>query len=307
MTEKQIIHWLLEGDVAIQYQVHRDLLGEDRSDIQLRIEEEGWGRQFLSARNPNGHWGERFYQPKWISTHYTLLDLRCLNPGRDNSVIRQTIALTLKNDKSNDGGIRLGPSTSDYSDVCVNGMFLNYASYFKTEEKSLHSVVDSLLKEIMPDGGFNCRTTRCGAKHSSLHSTISVLEGLTEFLKAGFGYRRTEIQKAIESAEEFLLIHRLYLSDRTGKIISDAFLKLHYPCRWKYDILRALDYFQYSGRAYDFRMNPALEILERKQNKAGTWNLSSAHPGQTHFLMEQSGKPSRWNTLRALRVLKNLK
>lgn len=307
MTEEQIIHWLLEGDVAIQYQVHRDLLGEDRSDLQLRIEEEGWGRQFLSARNPNGHWGERFYQPKWISTHYTLLDLRNIELESTNGNVQDTIRLTLECCKADDGGIRLGPSTSDYSDVCVNGMFLNYASYFKTEEKSLHSVVDSLLKEIMPDGGFNCRTTRCGAKHSSLHSTISVLEGLTEFLKAGFGYRRTEIQKAIKSAEEFLLIHRLYLSDRTGKIISDAFLKLHYPCRWKYDILRALDYFQYSGRAYDFRMNPALEILELKQNKAGTWNLSSAHPGQTHFLMEQSGKPSRWNSLRALRVLKNLK
>ncbi|NNK17691.1 MAG: hypothetical protein HKP49_00915, partial [Maribacter sp.] len=244
MDEEQILEWLLKGDVSIQYQVYRDLLGTNRKDLQERIAYEGWGKQFLSKRKPNGNWGDRFYQPKWISTHYTLLDLRNLNLSPTHKLVKESIAQVLKTSKAEDGGIQLGPSTSHHSDVCVNGMFLNYASYFNTPEKELQSIVDSLLNEIMPDGGFNCRTTRSGASHSSLHSTISVLEGLWEFQKAGFTYKKDDISTAIKSAEEFMLIHRLFLSDRTGKIIRKDFLKLAHPSRWKYDILRALDYFQ---------------------------------------------------------------
>lgn len=305
MDERKIIEWLLKGDVSIQYQVYRDLLGTDRKDLQDRILNEGWGKQFLSERNPNGHWGNRFYQPKWISTHYTLLDLRNLYPNPNNPLIKESIEQVLNTSKAEDGGIQLGPSTSKHSDVCVNGMFLNYASYFKTPEHELHSIVDSLLDEIMSDGGFNCRTTRSGARHSSLHSTISVIEGLLEFQNTGSIYRKDDILGAIKSAEEFILIHKFFLSDRTGKIINKDFLKLTYPSRWKYDILRALNYFQKAARKWDDRMNDAITEILKKQNKDGTWNIQAAHSGKVHFIMEQAGKPSRWNTLRAMRVLKH--
>jgi hypothetical protein len=307
MEEQRIIKWLLEGDISIQYQVYRDLLGNDRNDLQDRIATEGWGKQFFSKRNPSGYWGDRFYQPKWISTHYTLLDLRNLNLSPDNSIVKDTIDLILNSDKAIDGGIRLGPSTSHHSDVCVNSMFLNYASYFRTEEKKLCSVAGSILNEIMPDGGFNCVTTRGGARHSSLHSTISVLEGLNEFKKSGHTYRINDIQSAIASAEEFILLHRLFLSDRTGEVINKNFLKITYPCRWKYDILRALDYFQYARSQWDNRMEDAIHVLLKKRNNDGTWNIQGAHPGQVHFIMEKAGNPSRWNTLRAMRVLKHFK
>ena len=305
MEKQQIIEWLLKGDVSIQYQVYRDLLGTDRKELQERIEYEGWGKQFLSKRKSNGNWGDRFYQPKWISTHYTLLDLRNLNLNPNHEMVKESIEQVLRTSKAEDGGIQLGPSTSQYSDICVNGMFLNYASYFNTPERKLQSIVDNLLNEIMPDGGFNCRTTRSGAKHSSLHSTISVLEGLVEFQMAGCAYRKKDITKAIKSAEEFILLHRLFLSDRTGKIISKEFLKLSYPGRWKYDILRALDYFQFAGRKWDERMNEAVEVILKKRNKDGTWNMQAAHFGRLHFVMEKASKPSRWNTLRTLRVLKH--
>jgi hypothetical protein len=247
MTKEQILQWLLEGDVSIQYQVQRDLLGNDNKDLQERIAYEGWGKQFMSKQNSDGHWGLRFYQPKWISTHYTLLDLRHLNISPHISKVQETIKTLLTTSKSADGGIQLGPSTDVYGDVCVNGMVLNYASYFQTEEQELESLVDSILSELMPDGGFNCRTTRSGATHSSLHTTLSVLEGLLEFQKAGYTYRLKEIQSAQKSAEEFVLVHQLFLSDRTGKIIRKDFLKLAYPSRWKYDILRALELVRTHG------------------------------------------------------------
>lgn len=305
INDKEIIKWLLKGDVSIQYQVYRDLLGIERKDLQDKIATEGWGKQFLSKRKPTGHWGMRFYQPKWISSHYTLLDLRNLNLNRDNPIVRETIDMTLDSSIADDGGIQLGPSTSAHSDVCVNGMFLNYASYFKAEEQKLYSIVDSILDEIMPDGGFNCRTTRSGARHSSLHTTLSVLEGFLEFQKAGCTYRKNDLRKARKSSEEFILIHQLFISDRTGKIIRKEFLNIPYPCRWKYDILRALDYFHYADTKYDKRMDAAIDVILKKRKADGLWNLQAAHPGQVHFTMEKAGKPSRWNTLRALRVLKH--
>jgi len=307
MINQQIISWLLDGDVSIQYQVYRDLLGSDKKKLQTRIAKEGWGAKILSKRNPDGQWGERFYQPKWISTHYTLLDLRNLYLPSNNKFVQETIELVLQNNIADDGGIQLGPSTSQHSDVCVNGMFLNYASYFKTPEKKLHSIIDSILNEIMPDGGFNCRTTRSGAKHSSLHSTISVLEGFAEFQKAGHIYKKKEILSAQKNSIEFILLHQLFLSDRTGKIINKDFLKLSYPCRWKYDILRALDYFQHSGIKWDDRMKAAIDVLKTKQNNEGSWNIAASHPGQVHVNMEKAGKPSRWNTMRVLRVMKHFK
>lgn len=305
MNDQQIMDWLLEGDVSVQYQVWRDLLGSDKKQLQNRIATEGWGAEILSKRNSDGHWGDRFYQPKWISTHYTLLDLRNLNLPSNNEMVRETLDLVLQNNLADDGGIQLGPSTLQHSDVCVNGMFLNYASYFETPEKKLYSIIDSILKEMMPDGGFNCRTTRSGAQHSSLHTTISVLEGFQEFQKAGYLYRKAEILSAQKSAVEFILQHQLFLSDRTGRMIHKDFLKLSYPCRWKYDILRAMDFFQYAGIEWDNRMKAATDVLKTKRNNGGTWNLQSAHAGQVHLDMEKAGKPSRWNTLRVLRVMKH--
>lgn len=304
MNSKNRILWLLEGDVSIQYQVHRDLLNTERSDLKTQIANEGWGARLLSKRNQNGHWGLKFYQPKWTSTHYTLLDLRNLCIAPDNPSIRESISIILQNEKAKDGGI-LPIGTNQVSDQCINGMFLNYASYFKTNEKDLKSVVDCLLNQIMPDGGFNCRLNRSGATHSSLHTTLSVLEGLKEYERNGYTHRLHKVQKAIRSSQEFILLHRLYKSDRTGKIISKDFLRFSYPRRWRYDILSALDYFQYAGVPYDNRMQPAIEILLQKRNKDGTWNVRAKHPGQTHFDMEKVGKPSRWNTLRAMRVLKH--
>lgn len=280
-------------------------MGKDRKDLQDRIANEGWGKRFLSNRKSNGHWGMRFYQPKWISTHYTLLDLRNLNLNPNNVPVKDTIEMVLGSSIAKDGGIQLGPSTYEHSDVCVNAMFLNYASYFKTDMQKLCSIVDSILAEIMPDGGFNCMTIRSGATHSSLHTTLSVLEGIIGFLKTGYSYRKTDLQKTRESAEEFILHHQLFLSDKTGKVIKKQFLKTTYPCRWKYDILRALDYFQYSGRKWDNRMQAAINEILKKRKADGRWNVPAAHPGQVHFEMEKAGKRSRWNTLRALRVLKH--
>ena len=164
--------------------------------------------------------------------------------------------MLLEQEKGKDGGIN--PSgTIKNSDVCLNGMFLNYASYFEMDENKLQSIVDFILLQRMDDGGFNCRLNRSGAKHSSLHSTLSVLEGILEYSLNGYSYRLPELKEVEGTSREFILKHRLYISDRTNEIINKNFLKLSYPSRWKYDILRALDYFRLSEIPFDGRMKPA--------------------------------------------------
>lgn len=302
MTNSELINWMLRGDVSIQFQTYRDLLNQSRPELQQRIQSEGWGRKFLEQRKPNGHWGSSFYQPKWISTHYTLLDLKNLNIIPDVQEIKETLILVFTEEKGSDGGINPGKTISQ-SDVCVNGMVLNYASYFGIDEKYLNSVIDFLLGEKMPDGGFNCRSNRSGARHSSLHTTLSVLEGILEYKRNGYQYRLDDLLKAEAGSREFILQHKLYKSDKTGKIIDQKFIRLSYPSRWRYDILRALDYFRYAEVKYDSRMQDALNLINSKRKKDQTWPLQANHPGAVHFDMEKPGTASRWNTLRALRVL----
>ncbi|MBW6465486.1 MAG: hypothetical protein K0B06_03165 [Brevefilum sp.] len=300
---KTIIDWLLQGDVSLQYLTHKYLLNTEENhlnNLQARIATEGWGKRFLDARNASGHWGRGFYQPKWISSHYTLLDLRFLEI-EPVEPISETIALILAQSTAPNGSINESRSIPS-GDVCVNGMFLNYAAFFGTPEDQLKSVVDYLLDNIMPDGGFNCEGKTKGAHHSSMHTTMSALEGIWEFIKAGYSYRVDELHQARLTAEEFLLMHQLYKSDKTGEVINNKWTMLSFPSRWFYDILRALVYLADADRSYDPRMKAALELLMSKRRKDGAWPIQAKHPGLVHFDMEQTGAPRRFNTLRALRV-----
>jgi hypothetical protein len=301
--DRGTLEWLAAGDVSIQYQVKRDLLGVDEKRLRARIATEGWGARLLRCRHPDGSWGRGFYQPKWTSSHYTLLDLKTLAIAPHNPLARESVHKIALEEKKADGGI--GPGISlPVSDVCVNGMYLNYASYFREPQSELRSIVDFLLDQHMKDGGFNCMSNRSGAHHSSLHSSLSVLEGIHEYSANGYRYRRSELEHAAAASREFILQHRLFKSDHTGAVIRQDFLRFAFPPRYKYNVLKALDYFRAAGRPWDERMQDALAILLSKRGPEGRWPLPPPHPGQVHFTMEKPGQPSRWNTLLALRVLK---
>lgn len=302
MNNEEIINWLLSGDISLQYQTHRDLLKNERKDLKEKIGLEGWGAEYLAQRKEDGHWGLGFYQPKWTSSHYTLLELKNLSIPASHFAIQESVTTIANMEKGIDGGIN--PSgTINSSDVCINGMFLNYAAYFQTAETFLESVVDFILSQQLSDGGFNCMLNRSGATHSSLHSSLSVLEGISEYIIGGYKYRLNELIEAKKACQEFILLHQLYISDRTGEIIKKDFLRFSYPCRWRYDIFRALDYFRHANLKWDSRMQPALDVLLSKRNKDLCWKLQTKHPGKVFFDMEKPGHASRWNTLRALRIL----
>lgn len=306
--DSEILNWLLTGDAVIQYQTHRDLLHSDKKTIKLlqsAIEKTGWGEHYLMLQREDGHWGESYYNPKWTNTHYTLLELKNIGLPRNNKAVKTVLGKMFFEAVDNDGGINYS-SHQKHSDVCITGMVLNFASYFKVRNNLLLDLVDYLLKLQYKDGGWNCNHYK-GDKHSSFHTTLSVLEGLLEFRLAKHDYRNEEILKAEKKAISFLLKHKLYQSHRTGEIVDKKMLMLSYPSRWKYDILRALDYLQKADVKYDKRMQPALDILISKKRKDGKWPVQHKHSGQIHFEMEKTGEASRMNTLRALRVLNHFK
>jgi len=304
MNTEEIINWLLEGDSAIRYQTKRDLLGINDPLLQNEIEKQGWGKNLLDLQNQNAYWGQYFYQPKWISTHYTLLELKEMAIRRNIDNLQKIVNIIFNNHKSFDGGINASRANRK-SDVCVCGMTMNYSCYFGVDEEKTKSVTDFILSQKMPDGGFNCNLNSIGAVHCSMHTTLSVLEGFEEYLSSGYTYRKNDILEAKSHAEEFLLMHSLYLSDKSGKIIRPDFLKFRYPARWFYNILRALDYFRQTNSKYDNRLESALNIISKKRTKEGLWKQCSPHTGLVHFEMEKAGKAGRWVTLKALRVLRH--
>jgi hypothetical protein len=301
----EITEWLLAGDQSIVYQTKRDLLevpGAELRSAQRRIALEGWGRSFLDKQHPDGHWGRGPYQPKWICTHYTLLDLKNLGIDPNNERCRKAMGLLLSVKVGKEGGINYA-RTVEYSDICINGMILNMAAYFVPETEELLGLIDYIIAHQFEDDGWNYGYY-LGEITGCFHTTIGILEGLVQYKRSGLKYRRSEVEKAIRGGFGFLLRHRLFKTEKTGAMIDPKMLKLSYPCRWKYDVLRALELLADEKVQYDDRMADGIELLVKKRQSDGRWVLQQKHPGQTHFEMEEVGKPSRWNTLRGLKVLK---
>jgi hypothetical protein len=299
-----VLAWLLEGDVAIQYQTRRDLLDDDRLELQARIGEEGYAAELIAARGPDGHWGSGFYQPKWTSSHYTLLELRNLGLAPEHPVAREVVARILAEQAAEDGFLAPDPH-GRASDACINGMAVHYSAWFAADPQLLDPVVDWLLGQQLPDGGFNCRTTRSRATttHSSHHTTVSVLEGLTTYRASGFEHRRADVDAAIHGCVEYLLEHRLFRSHRTGKVIHPSFVQLHQPPRWHFDVLRGLEAVIAAGAGADPRLDDTLDLVEDRRRPDGRWTADRGWAGETHT-RPRAGSPDMWVTLRALRVLR---
>jgi hypothetical protein len=289
--------------------VLRDVVGATERTVERerqKVTREGWGARLLARQDPGGTWaGGRssdggLYHPKWTSTTYTMLLLRDFGLPTTSRQARKACMLLLDGGLQRDGGINYG--WRGRSETCITGMVLSILSYFECDDDRLDTLADHLLEQQMPDGGWNCRRD-LGATHSSVHTTISVLEGLRLY-----EVRRRRNVRAVQAAQrrgrEFLLVHRLFRSHRTGEIIKPIFTRFAFPPRWHYDILRALDYFQAVGAPRDERLVEAIAIVRQGRREDGRWSLQHSYKGKTYFELERLGAPSRWNTLRALRVLK---
>lgn len=293
--------WLLDSDPAIRWQALRDIEHAPADVVEAerdRVAICGWGADLLARQAGDGLWGGGIYSPKWTSTTYTLLLLRSfgLRPRHPAAVLgcRRLVDAGLYGD----GGINFFGNRS-CSEACVTGFVLSLLCAFDTQPDVADVLVDYLLREQMPDGGWNCLRHE-GATHSSFHTTINVLEGLREYARA---QERTDRVLAAEArGREFFLAHRLYRSHRTGEVVRAEFTRLSFPPRWHHDVMRTLDHFRRADAAFDTRLEDPMALLLGRRDAAGRWLLQNDYAGRVHFRMEQVGQPSRWNTLRGWRI-----
>jgi hypothetical protein len=307
-----VLDWLLESDPALRWQVLRDLVQAPAAVIaaeRARVATEGWGARLLALQGEDGQWAggacfparsvhqsdEHEGQP-WTSTLPTLQLLRDFGIDPCSEPVRRAVALVRDHCRWEHAG---QPFFSGEVEPCINGRTVALGVYF---DQDVDGVLARLLDEQLEDGGWNCEAEN-GSVRSSFATTINVLEGLLAHERATGGSAKSVAAR--RRGEEYLLERKLVRRKSTGEVVNPAWLHCSFPTRWHYDVLRALDYFRSVGDAPDSRMDEAIEGLRSRQQPNGAWLLENTHPGKVHFALEDGdGRPSRWNTLRALRVLR---
>ncbi|MGK2850395.1 MAG: hypothetical protein ACSLFN_05740 [Candidatus Limnocylindrales bacterium] len=294
-----VTDWLLEGDPSIRWQVMRDLLDAPPEEVEAeraRVANEGWGAAFLDAQREDGTWGGGANFPEWTGTKPTLAVLRLLGPVPTDPRVLPAIDLVREHVRWEYDDL---PFFDGEVEPCINGSTVGIGAYFGQD---VQGIVDRLLTEQMADGGWNCEQEN-GSTRGSFDTTINVLEGLLAFEQAHGA--STAITDARRRGEAYLLDRRLLRRLSTGEVIKPMFTKLFFPTRWHYDVLRGLHYLRDAGVEPDERVDEAMELLRGKRDDDGRWPLEYTYPGEVFFEMDDGeGLPSRWNTLRAMRVVR---
>jgi hypothetical protein len=327
MTDRTtVIDWLLDparSDPSIRWQVMRDLLDAPRSEWaaeRAKVETEGWGARLLALEDEDGQWaggahfpadfdwrgpeaqrgpdGRMADQP-WTATSHSLSLLREFGLDPSSERAQRAVELIAANARWEGGQ----PYWEGETEPCINGQVVANGSYFGVD---MTPVVERLVKERLDDGGWNCDTER-GSVRSSFGTTINVLEGLLEYERATGG--TAESREARRSGEEYLLERAVFRRLSTGEAADERFLLFAHPNRWRYDVLRGLDYFRsaaaLTGAAPDPRLGEAIDHVRSRRLEDGTWPLDWSPPGRVWFDVDDGqDEPSRWVTLRAMRVLR---
>jgi len=303
-----VIDWLLEGDPAIRWQVLNDLTEASTDEVaaeRARVEHEGWGVRLLALEGADGLWdggacfpagysGDEPGQP-WTATMHTLQTLQILGLDPAGDAARRAIALVGQNGRWEHAGQRYFDGEVE---PCINGRTIDSGAYFGVD---VSPIVERIVTERMTDGGWNCEAEN-GSVRTSFDTTINVLEGLIEFEQRNGS--SDAVTDARWTGEQYLLERSLFRRKSTGEIVDPGYLEFAFPYYWHYDVLRALDYFRRSGAEPQPNMAEAIEVVRSKRQPDRRWLLDRIFPGRVHFDLEEAGAPSRWNTLRALRVLK---
>lgn len=307
--DSPVIACLLGSDPSIRWQVLRDLMGAPAEEVaaeRAKVATEGWGARLLALQGADGAWAGAAWNHGWNSTMHVLTLLRemGLDPASDEarralSLVRERVRwVGWQLDGSWREDLPGNPFFAGEVEPCINGQVAASGAYFG---QNVERIIDRLLAEQLEDGGWNCEAER-GSTRSSFNTTICVLEALLEYELAGGS--RTEVTEARLRGQEYLLERRLLRRQSTGEIINPDWLRFSFPTWWYYDVLRGLEYLRRAGVAPDKRVAEAVGLVASKRGDDGRWLLENPHPGTMAVdLDELEGKPSRWNTLRALRVL----
>lgn len=308
--QRSVRLWLLDADPAIRWQVLRDLVGAPADEVaaeRARVATSGAGARLLALQGADGRWGGAAWNRGWNSTMHVLMLLRDL--GLDPAGDQARRAVRLVRDRVTWQGS--GPSECDSNsffagevEPCINGQVGAVGAYFGQD---VRGIIDRLLTEQLPDGGWNCEAIN-GSTRSSFNTTICVLEALLAHEQASGA--RLEVTEARLRGQEYLIERRLFRRRSTGEVIArdrkgDAtWTRFAFPTWWHYDVLRGLEYLRCAGVTPDERMTEAIDVVASKCDSNGRWPLEVRYPGEMPVEIDEGeGRPSRWNTLRAVRVL----
>ncbi|PKK98052.1 MAG: hypothetical protein CVV57_08970 [Tenericutes bacterium HGW-Tenericutes-2] len=291
----KIIDYLLSGDEVTIYLTKKYLLNQESNHF-----DHGYIDKYLKLFDEKtNRWGNGVYGPKWISTHYTIQELKYMEISSNHPYYQRGLDTLLTYEWINKGMY----SKTRHQDMCIVGMLVSFLSYGKTKNEKLFEMIDYILSHQFSDGGWNCAwDSGKNPKISSIHTTLSVLEGLSEYVKSGYTYKIEEVRGAIPKGVECLLNRDLFKNMKTGEAIHPSVIDIHYPPRWKYDILRVLEYLASIQYPYDQRMEDAIQLLIQK-SKNGYMPKGSQIPGLIHFQLEKE-RISRFNTIRFLKIIK---
>ncbi len=306
-----VVDWLLDSDPSVRWQAMRDLTGAPAEEVAVeraRVATEGAGARLLALQAADGRWGGAAWNRGWDSTMHVLMLLRDL--GLDPASDRARRAVGVVCDRVTWQGC--GPHECDGNgffegevEPCINGQVGAVGAYFGQD---VRGIVDRLLAEQLLDGGWNCEAAN-GSTRSSFNTTISVLEALLEYERAVGG--SPTVTEARVRGQEYLLERRLFRRRSTGEVIERdrkggaAWTRFAFPTWWHYDVLRGLEYLRSAGVAPDERVAEAIGLVASKRDGDGRWPRETRYPGVMPVETDDGeGRPSRWNTLRALRVLR---
>lgn len=296
-----VIDWLLSGDTSIARLTKKYLLDEIAPYTN-----DGWIQQYLSFYNherkqwavdenpTEGPFGHGIYSPKWISTFYTLRELTILEINPLDPIYQEGMNTLLH--------FFWNHEIYQVKDICVVGMLLSMVIYAHCDRHYIDEMVAYLVDNQVFDGGFNCESRFSSVKSSSIHTTLSVLEGLESLIRSEYSFDKFAIFKIKKEAEEFLLRKKLMRRETNNEIIKSYIVSFHYPTRWKYDVLKALLYFANSDHPFDTRFEEAMNLLKKRMSK-GKLPKGPFHTGLLHFPLD-SENVARMNTLRGMIVLK---
>jgi hypothetical protein len=301
-----VIDWLLDSDPAIRWQVLRDLTDEPPEVVaaeRAKVATEGWGARLLALQAPDGLWAGKAWSHDWTDTFHVLELLRRFGLDPESDQARRAVGLVRERVIWRDPDFETPWAENRFFDgevePCINGNVVSTGAYFGVDVTPL---VARLLAEQLPDGGWNCEVEN-GATVSSFGTTINVLEGLLEHERAIGG--SAEVQAARQRGEAYMLERRLFRRKSTGEVIDPDWLRFSFPTWYFYDVLRGLEYLRAAEVKPDARVAEAIEVVEGHRGSDGRWPLQNVHEGEAHFAIDDGeGKPSRWNTLRAMRVLR---
>ncbi|MEL4319973.1 hypothetical protein WJX64_13230 [Leifsonia sp. YIM 134122] len=310
-----VTDWLLDSDPAIRWQVLRDLTDEPPEAAEAeraKVTTEGWGAALLALQDDKGYWGGDEYGEDRKSVHWTLQSLRRFGIDPDAPSVASAVKLVHDNVVWHYWDDL--PYFSGEVEPCINGGVLASAAYFGALGEGSDRIIARLLAEQLEDGGWNCEAPE--STKASFDTTLCVLEGLAEYERAASQVNTSEetdadrvvltaVTTARHRGEEYLLEHNLFRRLSTGEIVQPRYGNLSFPPYWFYDILRALDYFRSTGQVADPRVEDAIDKLIAQRQDDGRWLAGKPWPGEVYFALDApEDEPSRWNTLRALRVLR---